>query len=68
MRDDGNNFWEAVRDEWHRLQTEPIGPADVFNDTAQIRISRSIAEEAIKAPQEVIQRKGARRRGVTPGK
>jgi hypothetical protein len=66
MSNEGN-FWETVRHEWHRLQTKRIDPADVFNDTAQIRISRSIAEEAVKAPQEVIQKKGARRRALTPG-
>jgi hypothetical protein len=66
MSNRSDNLWETLRHEWYRLQTKPLRPADVFNDTAQVRISRSIAQEAIKAPGEIARRKRARKKANEP--
>jgi hypothetical protein len=53
--------WDEVRSRWERLKRKPLSPDEVFDDPAQRRIGKSIAREAISAPQRVVRLKLARR-------
>ena len=53
--------WDAVRSGWERLKGKSLRPEEVFDTSAQGRIGRSIAREAVSAPQRVVRLKLARR-------
>jgi hypothetical protein len=53
--------WETVRRRWARLERKPLSPDEVFNTSAQRRIGRSIAREALSESQRVVRLKLARR-------
>jgi hypothetical protein len=57
IRDD----WDEVRSRWERLKRKPLSPDDVFDKPAQYRIGKSIAREAVSAPQRVVRLKLALR-------
>ena len=53
--------WDEVRGQWRRLEEKPLSAEEVFDRPAQHRIARSIAREAVRAPERVVKLKLARR-------
>ena len=49
--------WDEVRSRWDRLKRKPLSADQVFDNPAQHRIGKSIAREAVSAPQQVIRLK-----------
>ena len=53
--------WDEVRIHWQRLEREALSVEEIFDDPAKQRIAHSIAEEALRSPEQVVRLKLRRR-------